>query len=860
MYVLKRRPPSPAPEAEGPVPAGESGLKAFLSPQAGVRYRAELTHYFQRQHLGGLHFDLTQVLVEPRFIRPSAPVLSLDDDDGGVVVETDLYRVLPLLHQYPALYSSFNLETISLRDLETGDPHIALVGVPGIGKSTVLCALGLYALEVITMDSFRLEDQQRFDEEDDDPKLDPQTRERRRKEREEVQRRAIEQLRIVQRRQDEAEETEKRDAALDFPQLLPLYAHLRDLDLRPESYGGQIDPAEPLIGAQTRYLGRSTAQLCPPLLYKALEEGRVLVLLDGFEDVLEAERAPYLEWLAAFKEGYGANFIVVTAPPVGYDGLANLGFATLALRPFNQVMTERLTRNWLAAWEKVGKAPAQAELNSLRVDVRNRTPLDLTLKIWATLQGDIYETGRRGYYERYVRYFMGDLPKAIEILREVCASTLDLGEPPNRERLLEIAYRHLGVVMGGEAKAKKDAPTPASAEKLLAQMAETRLVRLLPNGGLLPRESLIMAYLAGETLQSAPPERLAALGPNPNWYWALSFATAIVDLEPAVLERVKRQPDLLFENMFGVSAWTADCPTNLRWKTEILKRIGATILQPDQFNAVREHAVAALVTARDDTGGAPNIFRLAMRHASPHLRTLGCLGAGAIGAPEAVNDLSQMLFDSVQEVQLAAGLALGAIGTEPALRAMTEALLDGDRNLKQAVAEAFAAIPGEGHAILHDGIRHDSIEVRRACAFGLARIPSTWALVALYRAMLEDGEWYVRQAAETAFAHAREPRATGPRLYPEPSAYAWLKGWASKRGETVPEGTGGRQYLMRALQEAPPPIRAEAARALAKLGYVAAVKALYTSLTERDADLRSAAFDALGLLSDRLGKPLPGIA
>lgn len=64
---------------------------------------------------------------------------------------------------------------------------------------------------------------------------------------------------------------------------------------------------------------------------------------------------------------------------------------------------------------------------------------------------------------------------------------------------------------------------------------------------------------------------------------------------------------------------------------------------------------------------------------------------------------------------------------------------------------------------------------------------------------------------------------------------------------------------MRALQEAPTQIQIEAARALGHLAHLPAIKALYTSLGDQSADVRSAAFGALGQMSERIGQPMPGV-
>jgi HEAT repeat protein len=70
---------------------------------------------------------------------------------------------------------------------------------------------------------------------------------------------------------------------------------------------------------------------------------------------------------------------------------------------------------------------------------------------------------------------------------------------------------------------------------------------------------------------------------------------------------------------------------------------------------------------------------------------------------------------------------------------------------------------------------------------------------------------------------------------------------------------GGRQILMAAMQDAPVRVRTEAAHALGYLAHLPAMKSLYTALSDKEPKVRIAAFDALGQMSERFGKPLPGV-
>ncbi|MCC6799985.1 MAG: HEAT repeat domain-containing protein, partial [Anaerolineae bacterium] len=352
-------------------------------------------------------------------------------------------------------------------------------------------------------------------------------------------------------------------------------------------------------------------------------------------------------------------------------------------------------------------------------------------------------------------------------------------------------------------------------------------------------------------------EAAAAYALEPAWFDALGFAAAQLNMVPVVYRYLSGPPDLIFSHLFNVVRWMPDAPIDAPWRGDLFKRLAAALVTPEQYPALRERALAALIASRDRN--VLFILRQALRSADPQIRQLACVGLGALGDPEALRDLAPMLDDAQRNVQLAAGLALGAIGTERALEIMVQGLLEGSDELRRAVAEALAAIPDGGHAILRDGILADDIMIRRATVYGLSRVHAAWALVALYRAMMEDEQWYVRTAAEEAFMAARAPEQDGPRAYPEADALPWLIRWAAERGDGVPHGPNARQVLIRALQEGASLERAMAAVTLGQMGYLQALKPLYAALRDRNAEVRAAAFSALAEIQLRTGLPLPTV-
>ena len=66
--------------------------------------------------------------------------------------------------------------------------------------------------------------------------------------------------------------------------------------------------------------------------------------------------------------------------------------------------------------------------------------------------------------------------------------------------------------------------------------------------------------------------------------------------------------------------------------------------------------------------------------------------------------------------------------------------------------------------------------------------------------------------------------------------------------------------MIRVLQEGDPAARVAAARTLAGLGHVPALKPLYAALKDKDDTVRAAAYEALGSLQTRLGEKFPAIA
>ena len=88
------------------------------------------------------------------------------------------------------------------------------------------------------------------------------------------------------------------------------------------------------------------AQAAGSVIYKALEAGNALVLIDGWDELSTDERDGCFYWLRALREVYGRNPMVIAGPATGYAPLETLGFTPTFLRPWQDGDFSALVERW----------------------------------------------------------------------------------------------------------------------------------------------------------------------------------------------------------------------------------------------------------------------------------------------------------------------------------------------------------------------------------------------------------------------------------------------------------------------------------------------------------------------------------
>lgn len=844
----------------------------YATRSADNRYVHDLIELAETHHLAGRFARLSDLMIEPRFIP--APALAAPPDDEVV---HSVFHIIPQVHDHPYLHAVYNLETLSIDDLATGSRALALLGLPGSGRTTALLTIALHSLGRTEFLTYEDKVQKHIDEEE--AALTDKERAARARERQEIEELARE--RLSEQHGITLSRAEDRAQARRINQFVPVYVHLANVHISAEEYGSQIDPAEPLVRAVQSQVGPITARTLPLNLYRWLAQNQALLLIDGLDDLPAEEQREKCIWLRELLNTYPDNFFIIAGSPYGYSPLARMGLAPIYLRPWNDLNIEQAVTRWASAWPEIGGTrrkpaprPDEAALARARANNRALSPVDLSLRLWATFADDMETTGYEGWLRAFIARHLPPRYTPDMILSQLAQlAALQLDEGFITQEKVETLIQSdaladdLLAEAPEEAEANEEpAPTPRRKGKKAEETSvQGTFLNALRRSGLLVsyrggryqfRHPFAAAYLASLTLKNT--STLTDRAQNPAWSQAIAYAGLHTSIEPAVKVRLSAAPDVLHNHVLEVSRWLPYTPASTTWRGPLLKHIGNMLIAPNQYPLVRERAAAALIGTRDRN--TLLIFRQAARSTNAHVRKLACLGMGAIGSPDAIRDLVALLEDQVNDVQIAATLALGAIATEPALEAMMIVLTEGSEQMRQAVTETLAAIPDEGHPVLYDAIHHDEMMVRRAATFGLRRAATRWGMDALYRAFLEDDQWYVRSAAQQAFYDLQQQEDRGPRSYPALDSIPWLSEWAGARGENVPAGPGAVQVLLNALQEGDPEVRVMAARVLGQLGEVTSARTIYAALRDRQEEVRAAAYHTLADFETQLGEPLPAPA
>ncbi len=772
---------------------------ARFEAASGVETRLcnEMLRQVEASHLAAPLFALDEVLIQPRLLAPARPVIP------GEVPFTEgiSLQAVPFSPGWPELASQYGVPVFSLSEALSNGRNIAIIGRAGIGKSIAIADL------------------------------------------------------VIQAARREA-------LPGDLKGRVPLLLHVADLiPFLPVSQEILSQGAEAGItnpSSALDILSNAAAARIPSLSQKRMVQylrqavfgGRVLLLIDGLDELAMQDFDRVTHYLQALVAGFSGLRIAVAAPGDYLGRLIKLGFVPFTLAEWTRAQRKEFIQKWSRLWIQHIQTPESSQTTAdpliLNAWVESGaallTPLELTLKLWAAYAGDSLGPGPVEAIEAYVR-------------RQLFTPEDPLNQPA---RSAVEAFALLNLVAEQPVLSIKDAQAQAMAEAIEPDIL--RSLPTAPDNGILRSffgarlgfaHTILFSYLSACAMEARMlfPQALQRFKwpAAPQWstrQTALGFLAALLDPEPRVIQALiesSRPP--LHRTALSIARWLRYAPEGASWRPAVMHHL-AGFLQDDSLPlGLRGSALSAVVLS--GTPGIPSMLRQFSRSPSPAQRQLAALGYGLLPEITEIEDLKLLFADPIPNVFRAAGLALAAIGSRTTLEIIADGLLHGEEELRRAAAEALATNSDEGYATLQEGATLDDLLVRRAVVFGLQRIRQPWSQLVLETIAMQDSQWVVKNAASQALEELARPDPSLPSTQPPLQDIPWLLAFAGQRGVGVSSSRAAIEMLVQCLKEGNEEQKLAAMQVCAGLLDPSFVPHLYHFVLDTSGDLIETAYQTL---------------
>ncbi len=668
--------------------------------------------------------------------------------------------------------------------------------------------------------------------------------------------------------------------------LLPVYIHAVDLNLpqdtsplsSPPSGGtgssasDRTDdtrylPLTDIVEAITRQISAMNLPRIPGLIQSALNSNRMILLLDGLDELPPDRIRTIHAFIKALVEQYPQIQIVASVSFENLASLPSLGFHVLTMAAWGDQEKTEFVHKWNVLWEKLTSKADQERLNPsdyqylsswLAINSLPCTPLEMTLKVWAAYAGDLLGSDAPSALEAYLLRMTAHQSESRDVLERLALQMVASMNPaiqPRQSDTIPITY-----------DSAREKTTPDSEGDALPEPQKIKLHQLpgdLTNTGVLHTHSdsrlrfanpILTGYLAGKALVTY--SGLNRVLEQPAWVGkstTLCYFSHFGDASTTTQYLLKHDDFLRLEQL-RIARWLRVAPKNQPWRSIILRTLVSALQTDKNTLSLAARIVTSLATSGDP--GVTVLFRQMLQSENANLRQLAALACGIAKDPKATDDLAKLLKDKSPSIVRSACLGLVAIGDKGALEIVADSLVHGSELMRRAAAEALASHPVEGYPTLQDGSTHEDIRVRHAIVYGLLRIPQPWAREILMHMQTDDKEWIVRNAAIQAMEEINLPGANIPKPLPDLSETPWLVDYAAKQGMGVAPGKPAYDLVIEALKKGNAEERLQALNYLSMYCDEDSIPVIYSWYFGGTGEIRDAAYQTLWSLASA-GVQLP---
>lgn len=256
----------------------------------------------------------------------------------------------------------------------------------------------------------------------------------------------------------------------------------------------------------------------PTSVETLLKAGRVLILLDGMDEVLSQDSVSMVNEIRKFSETYHKNQFVTTCR-MAATNLSLRGFTDVEIAPFTQIQIANFAQKWFQAFTKdsskdilkggyahnnseIGRSKSTQFIQKLNAPENLQfrrlvsSPLFLHLACWVFYGQEKFPLNRSDFYQESLDVLLGKwdeargverdevyrgflLPQKLKLLSQVAAATFEQGQYFFSQEVIE---QHIGDYL-------QDLPNASSDPEEIQQQSKAILKAIESQHGLLTERS-----------------------------------------------------------------------------------------------------------------------------------------------------------------------------------------------------------------------------------------------------------------------------------------------------------------------------------------------------------------------------------
>ena len=318
---------------------------------------------------------------------------------------------------------------------------------------------------------------------------------------------------------------------------------------------------------------------------------------------------------------------------------------------------------------------------------------------------------------------------------------------------------------------------------------------------------------------------------DPAWIGVTRHYAGLGGAAGLVKPVLESNGSVLNGRLFEIASWVPEAPNKNGWRRPVL--IGLGKLTVDHKMPIPWRQRAALALAETDEESVITLLRKLLTMQDPAIRQSALAAIARLNPEDTILLLDRMSADGEGAVRASAIFALAWMDESAAEESLISALLEPDEPVCLAAAAGFAmqGTPS-AHNILREAATDEQLSVRQAAVQGLALVDEPWSRQILEELSQNDAQWAVQSAAAEALkannGHDEDESWQATQLGDQ----SWLVSWAISQGQVVPVGDPAIPFVLEALLDSEPEIRAAAAHTLGQLAAQEARKPLLSALKD----------------------------